>query len=224
MASQTKLMSLTVIATPIGNPRDIGERALNFLKKAAIIIGEERRVTETNLKKWGILDKEIHLLNEHTTDAEVRDLVQLCENNEVALMSDCGTPGFSDPGPRLIAKLREKNIDVRAIPGASSLMCLLSLSSRPITEFHFRGFLPAESAARDQAWRTLKNAKHTFFIMDTPYRLTKTLEELALHFADRTVLLGLNLTQSDEQILEAKPKQLLEKLNGQKAEFVACIY
>src|SRR5690606_7703502 len=117
-------MSLNVVATPIGPLDDITLRALQCLKDADLVIGEERKVTLQRLKHWGLLPKPIRLLNEHTEPDEVEELADLCRTQNVALISDCGTPGFCDPGADLVRLCREKKIEIRALPGASSLLSL----------------------------------------------------------------------------------------------------
>ncbi|MCB0351594.1 MAG: methyltransferase, partial [Bdellovibrionales bacterium] len=142
---------LFIVATPIGNYSDITLRALELLKTCDILIGEEHRVASTMLKKLGLEQREIYLLNEHSNKKDIDELVKLCAEKNVALISDCGTPGFSDPGAELIERCRKNNIQVSSAPGASSLMTLLSLSSQRINQFVFVGFLPANNEARVEA-------------------------------------------------------------------------
>jgi len=143
-------MPLTIVATPIGNFEDITLRAKRLLDQADVVIGEQHRAASTLLKKVGLQQKEIYELNEHTKPNDLKELVDLCKSKNAVLISDCGTPVFCDPGAQLIKKLREQNIPITTAPGASSLMSLLSLSSRPIKDFYFVGFLPAETSQRQQ--------------------------------------------------------------------------
>ena len=134
-------MPLKLVATPIGDPKDITLRAIDVLKEADVVIGEERREVSKLLKSLGIEAKMLELLNEHSRDNDVTDLLELCRTKSVALVTDCGTPGFCDPGARLVAACRREGILSTPVPGASSLMCLLSVSgsaasaasSRPVT-------------------------------------------------------------------------------------------
>ncbi|MCM2281865.1 MAG: 16S rRNA (cytidine(1402)-2'-O)-methyltransferase [Bdellovibrionaceae bacterium] len=217
-------MALKVVATPIGNLGDITLRAIEALKAAEIVIGEERRVVSTLLKRLGIENRDLRLLNEHSSDADVVELLQLCREKDVALVSDAGTPGFCDPGARLVAACRRENVPVTALPGASSLMCLLTLSGNRLDQFLFRGFLPAEREARDAALRELARESRPVIVMDTPYRLTKLLTELAERFPTRRALLGMDLTQESECIWEGLLPTIAARAAGQKAEFVLLIF
>lgn len=215
---------LHIVATPIGDPKEITLRALDVLKDADLIIAESTKETSTLLRHHGISGKKYELLNEHSTPEDLALLVEKCKTQKVALVSDCGTPVFSDPGSDLIAKCRKNNIEVKTILGASSLMGLLSLSSRKIKQFVFRGFLPAENLERDKALKELKTEKRNIILMDTPYRLKKILNELESFFPDREILLALNLTQPDEQILEGHIQKLKSQIKHEKAEFILMIY
>jgi 16S rRNA (cytidine1402-2'-O)-methyltransferase len=216
-------MALQIIATPIGHLGDITLRAIEALKEADIVIGEERREVSTLLKRLGIEGKHLELLNEHTKDEEVAGFVDLCLNSKVALVSDCGTPGFCDPGARLVAACRQRKITVTPLPGASSLMCLISLIGHNLTEFVFRGFLPAEKEARALAIDELKNESRAVIVMDTPYRLAKLLPELAQAMPDRPALLGCDFTQDSEACFEGKLKDLPALVGDRKAEFIMAL-
>ncbi|HVK62334.1 MAG TPA: SAM-dependent methyltransferase, partial [Bdellovibrionales bacterium] len=133
-------MALRLVATSIGDPGDLSQRAVDTLKAAEIVIGEERKEASKLLKSLGLEGKRIELLNEHTPDSEVAELAKLCHEHEIALITDCGTPGFCDPGARLVAACRSVGVSSSPIPGASSLMCLLSVSGRSMNQFLFRGF------------------------------------------------------------------------------------
>jgi len=176
------------------------------------------------LKKQGLTNKEIYLLNEHTKKEDLYELLDFCREKNVALISDCGTPGFSDPGASLIKLCRQKNIPVTAAPGASCLMTLLSLSSEKLNEFLFVGFLPAENTEREKALLSLKNETRPWILMDTPYRLKTLLTSLAEIFPKDRGLLGLNLTQPEEFIIEGTFTEILQKCPCEKAEFILLRY
>lgn len=218
---------LYIVSTPIGHPKDITLRALETLQTADYIIGEERRVASTLLKKLDLSHKTLYLLNEHSSEKDVEELTQLCQIHTVALISDCGTPSFYDPGYQLIHHCRKKNILVTAVPGASSLMTLLSLVSQQVNQFYFAGFLPAETEQRSTIFKALRTQSDALILMDTPYRLLKLLKEIEIHFPKRPLLLGLNLTQESELTIEGHPQDLLYALNQrqiEKAEFILLIY
>ena len=170
-------MPLYVVATPIGNPEDISSRAKSILDSAGIIIGEEAKPTRKLLKSAGASpSKPIELLNEHSDSARIKELGELCKSNEVVLVSDCGTPGFCDPGAELVDHCHKHSIPVLSCPGPSSLMAFLSVSGHRFDQFFFQGFLPANTEERRKRLSNLKKCTDSIVLMDTPYRLVKTLE------------------------------------------------
>ncbi|MGZ3797060.1 MAG: SAM-dependent methyltransferase [Pseudobdellovibrionaceae bacterium] len=134
---------LYVVATPIGDVNEISLRALEVLKAAEVIICESTKEASKLLRAHGISGKTYELLNEHTTAEEVKALAEICATQTAALVSDCGTPGFCDPGAHLVKLCRQKKIPVKSVLGASALMGLLSLSGERIDQFIFRVLLPA---------------------------------------------------------------------------------
>jgi 16S rRNA (cytidine1402-2'-O)-methyltransferase len=215
---------LKIIATPIGNPGDITLRAIESLKSAEIVIGEERREVSTMLKRLGIENKDIHLLNEHTTDEEVADLLKLCRQKTVALVSDAGTPGFCDPGARLVSACRAENLQITTLPGASALMCLISMAGAQMKNFIFAGFPPAERDQRADALSYWALEKRAVVLMDTPYRLAKLLSELAGFAPERKALLGMDFTLETETVLEGTLTHLAAQVQERKAEFMILLY
>jgi len=215
---------LYVLATPIGDVNEISLRALELLRQTEIIICESSKEASKLLRAHGISGKQYELLNEHTTPDEIKNLLEICLKNDVVLVSDCGTPGFCDPGAALVKLCRQKKIPVKSVLGASSLMGLLSLSGERLDQFVFRGFLPAENEARKKSLVELQKEKRPIVLMDTPYRLKKTLGDLQEFFPKRRALLTLNLSQSDETILEGTAEKLIHELPFEKAEFMILIY
>lgn len=212
-------MSLVVVSTPIGNPKDITLRALESLKEAEVIVCEERRPAETLLKKHGIINKELRELNEHSKTHEVAELVSLCKTRLVALITDCGTPGFCDPGADLVAGCCQAGVRVDVNPGASSLLALISLSGVKLNNFYFAGFLPAEKSQREREVGELKKFKCPIIIMDTPYRLKATLKDLVGEFARYEAVLGVDLTGEKHQVHRGKLLEI-EKRDLPKAPFI----
>ncbi len=215
---------LYLVATPIGDTLEISLRALELLKNTELIICESTKETSKLLRSHGISGKRYELLNEHSTAEDVKDLAAQCAQSDAVLVSDCGTPGFCDPGADLVKLCRQKNIPVKSVLGASSLMGLLSLSGERLDQFLFRGFLPAENEARQKALIELQKERRPIVLMDTPYRLKKTLNDLAEHFPKRRALLALNLSQESEVLLEGPGEKLLNELPFEKAEFMLLIY
>jgi 16S rRNA (cytidine1402-2'-O)-methyltransferase len=215
---------LKLVAIPIGNSKDISARGLEALKSAEVIILEERKEGTSFLRAHGITHKDYRQLNEHSTADDVAELVALCSEKDVALISDCGTPGFCDPGADLVRECRKKKIPVQSLPGASSLMTLLSLSSKRLNEFFFKGFLPLETEHRATYWKKLASDSQTIILMDTPYRLQKTLQEWKTYAPQKVGLLGLDLTHETELVLEGTAEEILKHTLPNKAEFLILMY
>ena len=215
---------LTLIATPIGRTDEITLRSLELFKTADVVICESTKETSKLLKGYDLKAKRYEVLDEHSTAEDVKEMFELCRSQNVVLVSDCGTPGFCDPGFQLVKICRENSVEVKSSLGASSLMGLLSLSSERIYQFYFRGFIPAENVAREREWQNLKKLKEPFILMDTPYRLKKMIDECALHLDDRKILLVTNLSQDDEACFEGRPSKVKSQLRAEKAEFMILVY
>lgn len=222
-------MGLIIVPTPIGNAEDFGLRAQKVLQNSKTIIVEEFKESSYWLRQIQASGKKLERLNEHSTPEDLQFLANLCLNEDVALITDCGTPGFCDPGADLVKICREKKIKVQALPGPSSLMTLLSLSSQRLDQFVFRGFLPAENESRIQAWKEIAREEKAIVLMDTPYRMNKMLSELEVYFTNRKCLFAANLTQESECILDGYPKFIQQSLaidfpELKKAEFMLLVY
>ena len=218
-------MALTLIAVPIGNMGDITLRALNSLKEADLYIGEERKPMFRLLKELGVETPEnFELLNEHSTPEEIQNLARLCQNQNGVLLTDCGTPGFSDPGAELVAACRGLNIPVTSNPGPSSLTTFLSLAGVRLTSFDFAGFPPREAEQRQLFFTKLSAAKKPTVIMDTPYRLQKCLQELAQSAPNKCLVLGIDLTKPTEEFFSGTTLDVSKKCKDNKREFLALIY
>ncbi len=213
-------MSLFVVASPIGHYGDLSLRAIETLKSCDLVIGEEKREVELLLKRAGAFPKPYELLNEHSKSADLELLVKQCASQTVALVSDCGTPGFCDPGADLVRLCRQKNIEIKTLPGPSSLMALLSVCGHRLNEFHFVGFLPRETQDRINKLKEISKSKIATILMDTPYRLKKLLEEINEISPQRQLVLGCDFTQDTEAVYEGTASKILSQLSVEKAEFV----
>jgi 16S rRNA (cytidine1402-2'-O)-methyltransferase len=215
-----------LVATPIGNYRDITLRAIDILSSADIIVCEEYRRGTTLLKKIGVEAKEIFELNEHNEQINASDIVnRILKNQNVALISDHGTPGFEDPGHYLIELCVEMGIRVVPIPGPSSLMAALSISNRKLDRFIYGGFLPRDKNQRKNQLLRLKVSNLPIILLDTPYRLYETLDLVGEIFGQRHIItLACNLTQPDESIYQGELETVRRDLRQKKAEFVLIIY
>ncbi len=211
---------LYLVATPIGNPKDISLRALEVLKECDFVIGEEKRELMPFLKSHGLEKKPVDFLNEHSRERDLEDYVNLCATQTVCLVSDCGTPGFCDPGADLVAACRKKGIVVKSVPGASSLMTLVSLAGLRLDRFVFLGFLPVDASERRKALEEIKKERRAIVLMDTPYRLVRLLSELNEVIPTRLAVLGGELTKENEFVYEGKIADIQKKVGETKAEFV----
>jgi 16S rRNA (cytidine1402-2'-O)-methyltransferase len=219
--------SLYVVATPIGNYEDITLRAINVLKTVDAIICEEMREGSTLLHKLGIQNKELIPLNEHNEDTQAQEIIQriLLKGHSFALISDCGTPVFADPGCNLINQSVEFDISVIPIPGPSSLTTALSIVDQKIDKFIYSGFLSRDEKQRQTELRQLKNLNMTVILMDTPYRLVNLLKDVAKVFgAERNITLCCDLTLPTETILRGTVSHALNHLAKRKSEFVLIIH
>src|SRR3954470_18621862 len=168
--------ALYVVATPLGNLEDITLRALRLLKEVSIIACEDTRQTQKLLNKYGIETRTLsyHDHNEQTRSAEL--IVKLEGGESVALVSDAGTPGISDPGYRLINLAIRHHIPVVPIPGASAFLSALVASGLPTDSFQFSGFLPSKRGQRRTELENIKDSQSTQIFYEAPHRIIETLE------------------------------------------------
>ena len=215
---------LYVVATPIGNPADISTHAVAVLQAADLILCEELKEGSRLLKQLGI-SAAFKELNEHNESSMIQDvLVELMNGKNLALISDCGTPVFSDPGRQLIQMLYETGVKVIPIPGASSLMSAISVCPFNLDEFYFAGFLPPKTEARQAVLRRLAGSNQPIILMDTPYRLGKLLDEVSAHFGKKQpIFLACDLTLPGEQLFLGEAQAVSRQVQNRKAEFILII-
>jgi 16S rRNA (cytidine1402-2'-O)-methyltransferase len=218
--------SLYIVATPIGNPGDITLRALDILRDSEVVICEEIRQGSSVLKKIGITDKKLIELNEHNEKDQAPEILKmLFQGDNLALISDCGTPIFSDPGAYLISLANEAGIAVVPIPGVSSLMAALSVMDVKLNQFFFAGFLPRESNDRRKELASLKAMRKSLILMDTPYRLVKLLEEIGVVFGGKQrITLACDLTLPSEKVFRGSVASIRDSILKHKAEFILIIH
>jgi 16S rRNA (cytidine1402-2'-O)-methyltransferase len=217
--------TLSIVATPIGNPGDITLRAIEVLKSVDAIICEEYKPGSTLLKKLGIPEKELVLLNEHNEQVCAADLLmRLLNGQNLALISDCGTPVFSDPGAYLIQLAAGSGVQVSPIPGASSLMAAMSVLDFKLGQFYFAGFLPRDPDVRRKELTRLRGLKIPVVLMDTPYRLKALLEDVGKVFGRQAfVTVALDLTLPSEVVLRGGAAEVLNKVGSRKGEFIMVV-
>ena len=216
---------LYIVATPIGNPRDITLRALDVLQAVDAVICEEYRAGSTLLKKLGIT-KEIIELNEHNeTELTPQVTMRLHQNQSLALISDCGTPVFADPGATLIHRLVEEGIPVVPIPGPSSLMAALSVMDFKLDRFIYAGFLPRDREERKKALKHLRATRFPIVLMDAPYRLAPLLADLeTVYGAAVNITMAIDISLPGELIFRGTLAEAQKKLGARKSEFVLVVH
>jgi 16S rRNA (cytidine1402-2'-O)-methyltransferase len=201
---------LILVPTPIGNLDDITLRAIDVLKSADIILAEDTRVSSKLMNHLGIVKKLTphHKFNEHKSLGFV--LAKLEEGNKVALISDAGTPGISDPGFLLVRACVEKGFEVECLPGATALIPALAVSGLPSDRFVFEGFLP-QKKGRQKRLQELASESRTIILYESPYRLQKALEQLCSVFGEtRNACVCRELSKLFEEIKRGTVKELLE--------------
>jgi len=217
---------LYLVATPIGNLEDITIRALRLLREVDLVVCEERKEGMRLLRHFDIATP-VETLNEHNEIAATSTmLAHLAGGKSIALISDGGTPVFSDPGRLLVKEATARSIRVVPVPGASSLLPALTVSGFPIDRFLFYGWLSPKRDRRRAELRQLQNEGRTIVLMDTPYRLVPLMRDLAEAFgSSRRVCLAYNLTLPDEQVYHGNAQELARVVsNGaMKGEFVVII-
>ncbi len=217
---------LYIVATPIGNPRDITLRALDILKSADGIICEERREGSTLLKRLEVPEKTLITLNEHNEAEATADLViRMFKGESFALISDAGTPVFADPGAYLIQEASLSGLQVVPIPGPSSLMALLSVLDFKLGKFVFGGFLPRVPEHRRAELTRLRGLRLPVVLMDTPYRLAALLDDVEKTFGKgQRLTLGFDLTLDSELIARGTPAEVKKAIGPRKGEFMLIVH
>lgn len=217
--------TLFIVATPIGNIEDITFRAVDTLRRVDAIICEELKPGSILLKQLSITGKEIVLLNEHNEAEVAADLLpRLLKGESLALISDCGTPVFSDPGAYLVQLASSAGVPVSPVPGASSLMAALSLLDVKIERFLFAGFLPRDPQKRRQELTRYRGYRIPLVLMDTPYRLAALLEDVAKVFGKgQWVMVAYDLTLPGETVFRGEVGEVAQRVGGRKGEFVLIV-
>lgn len=217
--------TLYLVATPIGNLEDITLRALRTLKECDVIAAEDTRRTGQLLKHFGISKPLLSYFQFNEAKRTEEILERLQRGEKIALVTDAGSPGISDPGERVVRAARDLGLRVEAVPGACALVAALTASGLPTDEFHFIGFLPHKSGQRRKQLEALREFAGTLVLYESPYRIEKLLAELSDAFPERRVVLARELTKRFEEFLRGRPAELLDLLKKRslKGEFVVLI-
>lgn len=222
---QLRAGTLYLVATPIGNLLDITLRALHVLRHCHLIAAEDTRHTRILLQFHGISKPLIscHKFNERKRTDEI--LQRLKSGQTVALVTDAGTPGISDPGQRIVRAVLDAGLTVVPIPGPCALIAAISASGLPTDEFHFLGFLPHKPGKRLRMLHQLSTLPGTLILYESPYRLTRLIEELAQLCPDRQIVVAREITKKFEEFIRGTPNTILEhfRANPPRGEFVVML-
>lgn len=219
------LGKLYLVPTPIGNLKDITLRALEVLKFVDIVAAEDTRQTLKLLNHFEI-KKSLMSYHKHNEQEKSEDIIELLkEGHNIAIVTDAGTPGISDPGAVIVKKCINENIDFEVLPGATAITTALVYSGLDTTKFLFRGFIPRENKERKILLNEIKDVKESIILYESPYRVISTLETLLEYLGNRNVAICRELTKLHEEIKRGKIDELIDyfKNIAPKGEFVLVI-
>ena len=212
----TPLGKLYLVSTPIGNLADISFRAIHILKEVDLIAAEDTRRTKILLNHYQIKTPTTSYF-EHNELKKGKRLVERMKRGEnIALVSDAGTPAISDPGYRLLQTVMENNISVISIPGASAVIAALSISGLPTDSFIFEGFLPVKSKKRKNLFQSLAEERRTLIFYESPYRLHSTLQDLLEVLGDRKIVVARELTKLFEEVIRGNATNVIEQIEERR--------
>lgn len=215
---------LFVVSTPIGNLGDITRRAVEVLGAVSAVAAEDTRRTRALLSHLGVGHKPVLTLNAHASDAAVHAVVlRLLAGEDVALVTDAGTPAVSDPGRALVTLARERGASILVVPGPSAVTAAVALSGIVEGPFAFLGFWPRQGTARREALRRVERSREAVVFFESPQRLAETLTELAQALPDRAAFIGRELTKMHEEGLSGTLSDLASPERSWRGEIVAVV-
>ncbi len=221
-----KTGTLYIVATPIGNLEDITLRAIRVLKEADLIAAEDTRHTKHLLDRYQI-ETQLTSYHDHNKEEKAPVLVsRMLEGRSVALVSDAGTPGISDPGYFLINLAIDQKIPVVPIPGATAAIAALSISGLPTDSFVFEGFLPAKHMARLKRLQELSKEERTIIFYEAPHKIVKTIEDMLDIFGERRAVVTRELTKIHEEAIRGRLSEILKHVQEGtiKGEFTIILH
>jgi len=220
------MSTLYIVGTPIGNLEDITFRAIEVLRKVDFILAEDTRKTKILLNYYKI-KKPLISYFQHSKLSKVDYILNLLrERNDLALVTEAGTPGISDPGNKLVdmvweEKKRNANINIVPIPGVSAVTAILSICGFKTDDFLFLGFLPKKKGRR-MLFRKLEDENRTIVLFESPYRVIRTLEDIKNYLGNVDIVIGRELTKKFEEIKQGNISEMIEYFGSKKVkgEFV----
>jgi 16S rRNA (cytidine1402-2'-O)-methyltransferase len=224
MPEEIEKGTLYIVATPIGNLDDISVRAVKILSGVDAIAAEDTRKTRILLHHLNIRKELISYFSYNEEKRTPYLLSRLKEGQSIALVSDAGTPGISDPAFRIIRESITEGIPVKAIPGAAAFLPALIVSGLPMDRFVFEGFLPSKKG-RMTRLKELAEERRTVVLYESPHRIMRTLQEILQHFGEREMSLSRELTKKFEEVVRGRISDVLQALSSRtlKGEFVIVI-
>lgn len=216
------MSTLHLVATPIGNLEDVTLRALRVLREASLICAEDTRVTRKLLAHYDIHGPLLSY-NEHNMRVRTPRVLAALAEGDVALVSDAGTPGVSDPGHELAMAAIAAGFDVVPVPGASALLAALAASSLPMREFTFLGFLPRRAAERKRLFQSLAKERRTLVAFESPRRLRRTLADMLDAWGERRIAACRELTKAFEEVFRGHIPEALDHFAEPRGEFTLVI-
>jgi 16S rRNA (cytidine1402-2'-O)-methyltransferase len=208
--------TLYLVATPIGNLEDITLRALRTLQQCDVIAAEDTRHTARLLQHFQIRKPLLSCFRFNETRRSEEILERLGQGQSVALVTDAGSPGISDPGERVVRAARARGLRVEPVPGPCALVAALTASGLPTAEFHFIGFLPHKSGQRHKRLSRLKEVSGTWVFYESPHRIERLLEELAALYPTLELVLARELTKKFEEFIAGTPAQVLDQCRSRR--------
>ena len=214
--------SLYLVATPIGNLEDISFRALRILGQVSLIAAEDTRKTKRLLTAYGI-NTPLTSYHEHNKKAKLPYLLHRLQQQDVALVSEAGMPGISDPGYELVVAASEQDIPIVPIPGASVLVAALAVSGLPSDQFVYLGFLPRRKGQRKRLLEQIAEEERTILALEAPHRLISALEDILEVLGDRRIAVCRELTKIHEEVFRGTVSATLEHFPQPRGEFTLVI-
>ena len=207
---------LYLVSTPIGNLEDITLRAIKVLRRVDLIAAEDTRRARRLLTRYRAQTPLTSLFEHNEPAKKEAHIKRLLGGRDIAVISDAGTPGVSDPGFRLVKRAIEEGIEVIPIPGPSAHVAALVVSGLPTDAFHFFGFLPPKGAKRKKRLETIKALRGTIILYEAPHRLLRTLQDIRDCLGDRQVVVARELTKLYEEVIRGPIAEVMEGLEGRK--------
>lgn len=216
--------TLYIVAGPIGNLEDITFRAVRTLKEASFIMCEDTRQSKKLLDHYEITGKKLYSFHSHSKDNSLSFFIdRIKAEGSAAYLTDCGTPGISDPGSKLASEARKNGIKVIPLPGASALTTIASVAGFAGKEIYFGGFLSKKPGRRINELNAIRRISATIIIYESPHRIIKTLTALAEVFPENQILIGREISKIHEEFIAGTAKSILESKITEKGEFAIAI-